>query len=113
MYKISVLIRCLNEERFIQRIINDIRAQTGVDCRIMFLDSGSKDSTRDIILRNGCELFEIPPEDFNFGASCDFLMEKASDEHCFFVSAHASLPQKDSLCKAVQILDNNKNSGAV
>ena len=46
--KVSIVIRCLNEEKHIGRLLQGISEQTYQNVEIIVVDSGSRDQTLDI-----------------------------------------------------------------
>ncbi|WP_200895198.1 MULTISPECIES: glycosyltransferase [unclassified Methanosarcina] len=48
MSKISIIIRCYNEEEHIGRLLSGITPQTVKDVEIILVDSGSTDATLSI-----------------------------------------------------------------
>jgi len=51
---LSIIIPTLNEEKFLPRLINSIKAQNFSDYEIIVSDGGSQDNTRQIALHNNC-----------------------------------------------------------
>ena len=66
---ISVVIRCLNEERYIGRLLDSIFAQSIESSEIIIVDSGSTDKTIEIASGYNTKILSIKPEDFSFGKS--------------------------------------------
>lgn len=64
---VSVVIRCFNEERHIGKLLAGIMHQTVKDVEIIVVDSGSTDSTCDIVECFPTSLIHIEPSEFSFG----------------------------------------------
>ncbi len=89
MGRISVIIRCYNEDKHIGRLLTGILHQTEKDCEIIVVDSGSTDATLAIASRYPVKIISIKKEDFSFGYSLNVGCEAAIGEFLVFVSAHA------------------------
>ena len=69
---ISVVIRTLNEARYLEELIRGIQGQKlpdGWASEVVIVDSGSTDGTLDIAGRLGCRIEHITREEFTFGRS--------------------------------------------
>jgi glycosyltransferase involved in cell wall biosynthesis len=86
--KCSVIIRCCNEESHIARLLHGILMQTEKSVEIIVVDSGSTDSTVEIISRYPVKLLTIKPEDFSFGHSLNIGCRMACGEYIIVASAH-------------------------
>lgn len=84
----SVVIRALNEERHIGRLLAGLAAQTVQPDQIVLVDSGSTDATVEIARRFGCEVTHIKKEEFSFGRALNIGCEAATGDVLIFVSAH-------------------------
>ena len=85
---ISIVVRCLNEERGIARLLSGIAAQTIEPDQVVMVDSGSTDGTLDVARRHKVELHRIDPADFSFGRSLNRGIAAARGEIAVFASAH-------------------------
>lgn len=85
---ISIVIRCLNEERGIGRLLSGIAAQTVKPDQVVIVDSGSTDGTLDVARRNEVEIHTIDPADFSFGRSLNKGIAAARGDLVVFASAH-------------------------
>src|SRR2546423_8123450 len=88
MPSVAVVIRCLNEERHIGRLLTGLERQTRPPEEIIVVDSGSTDATRDIAGRRATKIVDIRPEEFSFGRALNIGVEAATSDLCVFVSAH-------------------------
>jgi len=84
----SVVIRALNEERYIGRLLAGLAHQTVQPDEIILVDSGSTDATVDIAEHYGARIVRIPKEQFSFGRSLNWGCEAAQYEVLFLLSAH-------------------------
>lgn len=86
--KVSVIIRCLNEELHLARLFKGIAAQTLNDVELILVDSGSNDSSRAIAQSFGARVMNIAPSEFSFGRSLNVGCEAASGDILVLASAH-------------------------
>jgi glycosyltransferase involved in cell wall biosynthesis len=84
----SVVIRALNEERYIGRLLAGLAHQTVQPDEIVLVDSGSTDATVDIAERFGARVVRIPKEQFSFGRSLNWGCDSAVGDVLFLLSAH-------------------------
>ena len=86
--KVSVIIRCLNEEKHIGKLLAGIMEQTKKDVEIIVVDSGSRDATVSIAKQFPTKLVHIKPEDFSFGYAINVGCKEATGDILLFASAH-------------------------
>lgn len=87
--KISLIIRTFNEEKYIGNLLNLIEKQDPpIGLEIIVVDSGSIDSTLEIVKKYPVKIVQIEPERFSFGYSLNRGIEEASGDLCIIVSAH-------------------------
>lgn len=87
--KLSIIIRCFNEEKHIGKLLDGIKQQqTSQDYETIVVDSGSTDSTVEIAESYGSRIISIKPEDFSFGYALNVGCEAAQGEILLFASAH-------------------------
>lgn len=84
----SIVIRCLNEEGYIGRLLSGIEEQTIKDTEIIVVDSGSTDGTLAIVSHFPIQLLTIAPDEFTFGRSLNLGCKTATGEFIVIVSAH-------------------------
>lgn len=75
---LSIIIPAWNEEKYLPRLLDSIKAQTYKDYEIIVADAGSKDRTREIAKKYGCKVVKggMPGAGRNAGAKAakgDFL----------------------------------------
>jgi glycosyltransferase involved in cell wall biosynthesis len=108
MQKISIIIRCYNEEQHIGRLLEGIKLQTVQDSEIIVVDSGSTDATLAIASRYPIRIVSINKEDFSFGYSLNAGCSAASGDILVVVSAHVYPVHKDWLERLVAPFDKEK-----
>jgi len=85
---VSIVIRCLNEERMIERLLSGIAAQSMTPAQIVIVDSGSSDATLDIARRHPVDIYTIEPTEFSFGRSLNRGIAAATGQVVVIASAH-------------------------
>jgi glycosyltransferase involved in cell wall biosynthesis len=87
---VSIVIRTKNEAAFIEETLKRVGEQEfSGKCEIIVVDSGSTDSTLDIIKRHGVRLLQIPEKEFSYGRSLNVGASHARGEFVVNLSAHA------------------------
>lgn len=86
----SIVIRTLNEARYLGDVLDAIARQTyPAPCReVVIVDSGSTDRTLEIAQARGCRVVRISREQFSFGRSLNVGCDAARGEHLVFISGH-------------------------
>ena len=87
----SVIIRTLNEEKYLQELINHIKKQKielDDEIEIILVDSGSTDLTLEIAKKNDLKIVFIKKENFSFGRSLNIGCSASSGELLVFISGH-------------------------
>ena len=95
--KVSIIIRCLNEEKHIGRLLAGILEQDHKLVEIIVVDSGSSDATLSIASRFPIRIIHIKPEEFSFGFALNKGCEAATGDILLFASAHVYPVFKDWL----------------
>lgn len=88
MPTVGVVIRCLNEEKHIGRLLTGLERQTRKPDQIVVVDSGSTDATVEIAQHYGTDIVHIAKEDFSFGRALNVGCAAAHTDVLIFVSAH-------------------------
>lgn len=84
----SVVIRALNEEKYIGRLLAGLAEQRVQADEIILVDSGSTDATVSIAQHYGCRIVHIKKEEFSFGRALNIGCEAATSDVLIFMSAH-------------------------
>ena len=84
----AIVIRAFNEERHIGRLLEGILRQRIENVEIVVVDSGSTDSTRDVVSQFPAHIVSIAPEEFSFGRSLNRGVAATSSELVVLASAH-------------------------
>lgn len=106
MLTCSIIIRTLNEGRYLGELLNAIDEQAfPAACReVIVVDSGSTDGTLEIATRHGCRLVTISREEFSFGRSLNVGCEVATGHALVFISGHCVPTDREWLWRLLQPL---------
>lgn len=85
---IGVVIRSLNEEHHIGRLLTGLEHQTVRPDHVVLVDSGSTDATTEIARRFGVRVESISPDRFSFGRSLNLGCSALDTDLIVIVSAH-------------------------
>lgn len=99
----SIVIRTLNEEKYLPELLAAIRNQkcATVDLEVIIVDSGSSDGTLSIAKDFGCRITKINKSEFTFGRSLNIGCDYSNGEFLVFISGHCiptSADWLDELC---------------
>lgn len=86
--RISAVIRALNEEQHIGRLLTGLSRQSRPVDEIVLVDSGSTDATPEIAARFDAKIVHIDPSRFSFGRSLNLGLEATSGDVVVIPSAH-------------------------
>ena len=86
----SIIIRTLNESRYLGELLEQIDQQTyPAPCReVVVVDSGSEDGTLAIAKKHGCKIETISRENFSFGRSLNLGCDSARGDFLVLISGH-------------------------
>ncbi len=106
--RVSVIIRCCNEEQHIGRLLSGILEQTLSEVEIIVVDSGSTDATLAIASRYPVQIRHIARENFSFGRSLNIGCAAARGEFLVIASAHVYPIYRDWLEKLIAPFDDER-----
>ena len=106
--KLSLIIRCFNEEKHIGRLLAGVMEQSVKDIEIIVVDSGSTDATVSIASNFPTKIVTLRPQDFFFGHALNLGSEAASGDILLFASAHVYPIFSDWLELMLKNLSNNQ-----
>jgi glycosyltransferase involved in cell wall biosynthesis len=111
---ISIAVRLKNERPFLPALIESLHLQTVNEaCEYIFLDSGSTDGSVEYLREHADGIYAILPGEFQFGRSCNQIVEKCRGRFVVLLSAHVVLAQPDALDAAITLLNDNSKLAAV
>ena len=87
---ISVIIRTLNEGKYLPELLQAINCQEtdSFDVEIVVIDSGSEDNTLKIAQEHKAKVTHIRKSEFSFGRSLNVGCEFSSGDFLVFISGH-------------------------
>jgi rhamnosyltransferase len=86
---VSIIIRTLNEERYLHELLSSIQTQrSNFSHEIVLIDSGSTDNTLTIAEQFGCQILHISRAEFSFGRSLNQACQAAQGSLLTFISGH-------------------------
>ena len=92
---ISIVIRTLNEERYLEELLEGISRQScKFNHEIVLIDSGSIDNTLSIAQKYNCRILHISREDFSFGRSLNRACQASAGKYLILISGHC-IPKGD------------------
>jgi len=102
----SIVIRTLNEDRYLDELLTTIaRQETGdLEWEVVLVDSGSTDATLKIAKQHDCRIFHITREQFSFGRSLNMGCEAARGDMLVLISGHCVPADRlwlQALCKPI------------
>ena len=94
---ISIIIRTLNEEKYLSELLTKIGSQTnqGFEIETIIIDSGSTDNTLRIAKKYRCRITHIEKKDFTFGRSLNMGASFSRGDILVFISGHC-IPKNDN-----------------
>lgn len=90
---ISIIIRTLNEERYLPELLTSIESQQSTfSHEVVLIDSGSTDKTLEIAGQFDCRILHITREEFSFGRSLNRACQESDGKYLVLISGHC-IPQ--------------------
>lgn len=106
---ISVIIRTLNEDKYLEELLISIKKQQISDSvEIIIVDSGSTDRTLEISEKYKCVITKISKEDFTFGRSLNIGCDLAKGDILVLISGHCIPTNSLWLQKLVEPIKNRE-----
>ncbi|HEY1577928.1 MAG TPA: glycosyltransferase [Terracidiphilus sp.] len=90
--QVALIIPTYNAARYWDALSAGIRAQTLVPDRKIVIDSSSKDGTAEKARRDGFEVLEISPQEFNHGGTRQMGAEYAGDKNILIYLTQDAVP---------------------
>ena len=106
---VSIIIRTLNEGRYLPELLTSIQGQKSTfSHEIVLVDSGSTDQTLEIARQHNCRILNIKREEFSFGRSLNIGCSAAKGFFLVFVSGHCIPYDENWLQNLVEPLASNQ-----
>ena len=102
--KISIVIRTLNEERYLEDLMTSIKSQNikPHEIEIVVIDSGSTDKTLHISKKYDAKITHIKKSEFTFGRSLNMGTKFSSGDIIVYISGHCIPVDNDWLINLVK-----------
>lgn len=111
---VSVVIPVKNGQDFLHEVLEAIFSQkTDFSYEVIVIDSGSTDSSLDIIRRCDANLIQISPADFNHGLTRNLGVESSRGDFIAFVTQDATPANKSWLQSLVSPLREDESIAGV
>lgn len=96
---VSIIIRTLNESRYLSELLESIRTQDlkNIKAEVVLVDSGSTDGTLEIAQKANCVMAHIHRDQFSFGRSLNIGCEHAQGNIFILISGHCVPTSKNWL----------------
>ena len=105
--RLEVIIPTYNAARFWAALSAGIRAQSSGPIRVIVIDSSSKDGTAELARRDGFEVLEISPKEFNHGGTRQMGAEYAADADILIYLTQDAIPfGKDAFANLTRVFEN-------
>lgn len=108
---VAVIIRTKNEEEFIRETLEAVWGQTKQPDEVIVVDSGSRDSTLQIVSRYKTTVVQIEPEEFTYGRALNIGFGRASSDVLVSLSADAQPADENWLAKLTGALEDVRTAG--
>ena len=107
---VSIIIRTLNEGKYLGELLTSINNQKKQDFEIevVLIDSGSTDRTLEIAKDFGCKITFITKDQFTFGKSLNMGSEYANGDIFVYISGHCVPVDIDWLRKLIEPITSKK-----
>lgn len=107
--KASIVIRTFNSELTIRRVLEGVQIQLFRDYELVIVDSGSKDTTTDIINEYPHTFVDNSEAGYNHGAALNAGCKVAQGEYIVCLSHHCVPLHREWLGMLVSALDKDRN----
>jgi Glycosyltransferases involved in cell wall biogenesis len=109
--KVSVLIPCYNQARFLPQAIESVLSQTGVDWELLISDDASTDGSADIIrdyaARDSRIRFHLQSPNLGMAANWNWCLHHASGDYAKFLFGDDYHTSNDTLATLADALDRD------
>jgi GT2 family glycosyltransferase len=109
---VDVVVRCRNEMPFTERTLIGLERQRGARARVLFLDCGSTDGSREAAAAHGARVVDIEPRSYIPGAVLNLGMRETRSSLVAFVNADAFPMHEEALARLVAPLRRSPAEGA-
>ena len=112
MIEVDVIVRCRNEMPHARRTLQALAAQEGVLARVLFLDCGSTDGSREAADSAGAKIHDIAPSAYVPGAVLNLGMRLTRSPLVAFITADAVPLRQDALLELLRPLEEARTAAS-
>lgn len=107
---ISIIIRTLNEDKYLDELLIAIKNQKidHAKIEVVIIDSGSTDNTIEIAKSHECRITYIAKNDFTFGRSLNIASDFARGDILVYISGHCIPTNSNWISNLVDPIKNGK-----
>lgn len=109
--KYDVVIRCKNEIAWLPKVIESLHSQTIKPSKIILVDNGSNDGSREYAEEQNCEIVCYDKKDFNYSYSLNLGISATNEKEVLILSAHCELVTAESVSNMIEIRHAYKAAG--
>lgn len=111
---VSVVIPVKNGEEFLDEVLTSTLSQkTDFPYELVVIDSGSKDSSLEIIKKHDVKLIQIPSHEFNHGLTRNLGVENSDGEFIAFITQDATPANENWLSNLISPFADNPQIAGV
>ncbi len=111
MMKYDVVIRCKNEMEWLPRVIDSINQQTIKPSKIILVDNGSIDGSKEHALAQNCIVVDYDKPEFNYSYALNLGIQETSENEIIILSAHCELVTVGSIKNLIKVRHAYKAAG--
>lgn len=86
---VSIVIRIRNEAAALEKLFQALRVQTLQPLEVVVVDNDSTDGSREVALKHGAKLVDIPKSQFTYGRALNYGIRECTAKYIVLLSAHA------------------------
>ena len=109
--KYDVVIRCKNEMTWLPKVIESLYYQNIKPSKIILVDNGSDDGSREYAEEQNCEIVRYDKEDFNYSYALNLGISSTNEKEVLILSAHCELVTTESVLNMIEVRHAYKAAG--
>jgi GT2 family glycosyltransferase len=116
MSRVSIILLVKNGGRYLDEMLTAVFAQrVDFGFEVIAIDSGSRDSSKEILRRYAVQLFEIAPSEFNHGGTRNFGASLADPEaeYLVYLTQDATPADEHWLANLIRPMEEDRDVGGV
>ena len=109
--KYDVVIRCKNEMTWLPKVIESLYYQSIKPSKIILVDNGSDDGSREYAEEQNCEIVRYDKKDFNYSYALNLGISSTNEKEVLILSAHCELVTTESVLNMIEVRHAYKAAG--